>query len=116
MHRAENETQHQVAAAFIDWGIPTTESIQLAKEAAPELPIFASGGIRSGVDIAKAVALGAAMGGLAGPFLKAAVVSPEAVVEVIRRLLREVQISMFAAGAKDLDSLRKINLLEISPS
>jgi isopentenyl-diphosphate delta-isomerase len=116
MHRAETEIQRQVAGAFVDWGIPTTESIQLCKEAAPDLPIFASGGVRSGVDIAKAVALGAAMGGLAGPFLKAAVISPEAVVEVIQGLLREIQISMFAAGAKDLEALRKIDLLEIFPS
>ena len=116
MHRAESEIQRQIAAAFIDWGIPTTESIQLVKGSAPGLPIFASGGIRSGVDIAKSVALGAAMGGLASPFLKAAIVSPEAVVDVIQRLLREVQITMFAAGAKDLKSLSDINLLEISPS
>ena len=116
MHRAETEIQRQVAGAFIDWGIPTTESIQLCREAAPELPIFASGGIRGGVEIAKAIALGAVMGGMAGPFLKAAVVSPEAVVEVIQGLLREIQICMFAAGAKDLDALRKIELLEVSPS
>jgi isopentenyl-diphosphate delta-isomerase len=116
MHRAETENQRQVAGSFIDWGIPTTESIQLCREAAPDLPIIASGGIRSGVDIAKAIALGAAMGGLAGPFLKAAVISPEAVIEVIQRLMREIQISMFAAGAKDLEELQKINLLEVSPS
>ncbi len=116
MHRAESEIQRQVAAAFIDWGIPTTESIQLVKETAPGLPIFASGGVRSGVDIAKSVALGAIMGGLASPFLKAAAVSPEAVVDVIHRLLREVQITMFAAGAKDLESLSDIHLLDISPS
>jgi isopentenyl-diphosphate delta-isomerase len=68
------------------------------------------------VDIAKAIALGADLGGLAGPFLKAAVISSGAVVEVIQRLLREIQISMFAAGVKDLEELRKINLLEVSPS
>ena len=116
MHRAQNETQRQVAASFIDWGIPTAESLQLVKEAAPDIPVFASGGIRNGVDIAKSVALGATMAGLAGPFLKAAVDSPQAVLEVIQRLIREIQVTMFAAGASDLNKLSHIDLLEIYPS
>jgi len=116
MHRAQNETQRQVAAAFIDWGIPTAESLQLVKEAAPDIPVFASGGIRNGVDIAKSIALGATMAGLAGPFLKAAVDSPEAVLDIIQRLVREIQISMFAAGASDLNELSQVDLLEIYPS
>jgi isopentenyl-diphosphate delta-isomerase len=116
MHRAQTEAQRQVASSFIDWGIPTAESLQLVKEAAPDTPIFASGGIRNGVDIAKSIALGATMSGLAGPFLKAATVSPDAVVEVIQILIREIRICMFAVGAIDLDVLKKINLLEIYPS
>jgi len=116
MHRAQNETQRQAAAAFIDWGIPTAESLQLVKEAAPDIPVFASGGIRNGVDIAKSIALGATMAGLAGPFLKAAVESPQAVLDIIQRLIREIQISMFAAGASDLNELSHIDLLEIFPS
>ena len=116
MHRAHNEAQRQVAASFADWGIPTAESLQLVSEFAPNIPIFASGGIRNGVDIAKSVALGAAMAGLAGPFLRAAVDSPEAVLEIIQILVREIKICMFAAGAKDLDALKQIKLLEISPS
>jgi len=110
MHRAENELQRQVASAFIDWGIPTAESIQIVRQTAPELPIFASGGIRSGVDITKSIALGATMGGMAGPFLKAASQSSEAVSQVIQRVTREIQISMFAAGAGDLKSLGEILL------
>jgi isopentenyl-diphosphate Delta-isomerase len=112
MHRAKNELQRQVASAFIDWGIPTAESIQIVRQAAPELPILASGGIRSGVDIAKSIALGATMGGMAGPFLKAASKSSEAVSQVIQRVTREIQISMFAAGAGDLKSLGEIQLLK----
>ncbi|MEJ2411823.1 MAG: type 2 isopentenyl-diphosphate Delta-isomerase [Anaerolineales bacterium] len=112
MHRAENELQRQVASAFIDWGIPTAESIQIVRQAAPELPVLASGGIRSGVDIAKSIALGATMGGMAGPFLKAASQSSEAVSQVIQRVTREIRISMFAAGAGDLKSLGEIQLLK----
>jgi isopentenyl-diphosphate delta-isomerase len=116
MHRAQSETQRQIAASFVDWGIPTAESIQLVKEAAPDLPVFASGGIRNGVDIAKSIALGATMGGLASPFLRAAVDSPDAVLEIIQKIIREIQISMFAAGARDLKTLAQMELLEISPS
>ena len=112
MHRAESELGRQVAAAFVDWGIPTADSIQLVRQTVPGVPILASGGLRSGVDIAKAIALGACMGGMAGPFLKAAAKSPEAVVQEIQRITREIQISMFAAGAGDLTALGEIQLLE----
>jgi isopentenyl-diphosphate delta-isomerase len=112
MHRAENEHDKQIAGAFIEWGIPTAKSIQIVRQASAELPVFASGGIRSGVDIAKSIALGATMGGMASPFLKAAAVSAEAVLGVIHRVIREIQISMFAAGAADLSALSEIQLLE----
>lgn len=112
MHRAKTELGRQVASSFVNWGIPTAETIQIVCKAAPELPVFASGGIRTGVDIAKTIALGATLAGMAGPFLKAAAVSPEAVALVIERVRREIQISMFAAGVQDLKSLQEIQLLK----
>lgn len=112
MHRAETETQRQVASSFVDWGISTAESIQNVRETAPDMPIFASGGIRSGVDIAKSIALGATLGGLASPFLKAAAQSPDAVLQVIERITTEIRISMFASGAKDLKALGEIQLIK----
>jgi len=63
MHRAEDESRKRLAAAFLDWGIPTSEAILNVRRAAPTLPIFASGGLRSGLDIAKCIALGANLGG-----------------------------------------------------
>lgn len=110
MHRAQTETQAQLAAAFINWGIPTSEAVQIACQAAPGLPVFASGGLRSGLDIAKCIALGARLGGMAGPFLESAVQSVEKTLETIGRITREIQITMFAAGVKDLDQLRKTPL------
>jgi isopentenyl-diphosphate delta-isomerase len=107
MHRATNASQKRLAAAFINWGIPTTQSIINVKNAAPELIIFASGGIRSGVDIAKSIALGASLGGLAGPFLKAAARSLDETILTIAELRRELQICMFAAGAGSLQALQK---------
>ncbi len=107
MHRATNASQKRLAAAFINWGIPTTQSFINVKNAAPELIIFASGGIRSGVDIAKSIALGASLGGLAGPFLKAATHSLDETLLTIAELRREIQICMFAAGAGSLEALQK---------
>ena len=115
MHRAETDNQRKIASAFVDWGIPTSESIQIVHKAVPDLPIFASGGLRNGVDISKCLALGAVMGGIAGTFLKAAVNSPQAVIDEINRVKKEIQISMFAAGAGDLEALADTQLLKNKP-
>jgi isopentenyl-diphosphate delta-isomerase len=114
MHRATNESQARLAAAFMDWGIPTAESILQVRQAAPELLIFASGGLRSGVDIAKCLALGARLGGMASPFLKAAVQSLDATILTIQELSREIQICMFATGAKVLSELTPSRLTRYS--
>ena len=106
MHRAENESQAQLAAAFINWGIPTSESILRVRQAAPELLVFASGGLRTGVDIAKCLALGASLGGMASPFLKAASQSVEKTIQTIQEVRREIQICLFAAG---IGSLKQID-------
>jgi isopentenyl-diphosphate delta-isomerase len=113
MHRAQNGSQARLAAAFVDWGIPTAEAILNVQRAAPKVLIFASGGLRSGVDIAKCIALGARLGGMAGPFLKAAAQSLEATVQTIEELQREIQVCMFAAGAGDLEQLRHTELKRV---
>lgn len=110
MHRAENESQRRLAAAFIDWGIPTADSILQVRRAAPGIIVFASGGIRTGIDIAKGIALGATLGGMAGPFLKAAVQSLEVTIQTIQEVRREIQVCMFAAGAGNLDQLHRTPL------
>ncbi len=113
LFRAPDDLHKRVAAAFRDWGIPTSESIQMVKRAAPNLPIIASGGIRSGIDIAKAIALGASIGGMAGPFLKAAAVSVDAVAETLEETIRVLRIAMFATGAGDVASLKKTPLIKM---
>jgi len=109
--RAENDEDAQIAAAFCDWGISTMESIQFARHAAPRMKVIASGGLRSGVDLAKCIALGAEMCGIALPFLKAATVSPEAVEKVIGIYRKQFQIAMFAAGVSNLKELSKTKLI-----
>lgn len=112
MHRARTASQARLAAAFIDWGIPTSEAIRNVRAAAPQMLVFASGGLRSGLDIAKSIALGAELGGMAGPFLKAAVQSEEAVVETIQELAHEIQVCMFAAGIRDIAQLQRTTLIQ----
>jgi isopentenyl-diphosphate delta-isomerase len=102
MHRARDPRQAALAGAFLDWGIPTAEALLNVRQAAPEMKTIASGGLRSGVDIAKCLALGACLGGMAGPFLKAAVHSPEAVMEVIEDLERELRVVFFGTGSANL--------------
>ncbi|HUX76879.1 MAG TPA: type 2 isopentenyl-diphosphate Delta-isomerase [Anaerolineae bacterium] len=106
MHRATTEQQRQVAAAFADWGIPTAESLLLARRGAPALPVIASGGIRDGIQIAKAIALGATACGVAGPFLRAASQPTAAVTELIAVLVTQLRVAMFAAGAADVPALQ----------
>ena len=112
MHRAKTPSHARVAAAFINWGITTVEAIENVRRMAPELPIIASGGLRDGLDIAKCIALGATIGGMAGPFLKAADKSVDAVVETIHELAREIRIVLFATGCKDLAALRELPLIQ----
>lgn len=106
MHRASDESQRRLAAAFLDWGIPTSQAILNVRQAAPELRIFASGGLRNGVDIAKCLALGASLGGMAGPYLKAAVAGVDVTIQTIQEIRREIQVCMFGCGAGDLSALR----------
>ncbi len=77
----------------------------------PDLPVFASGGIRTGQDIAKCVALGADLVGLASPFLKKAVESVDAVIEEMDLLATEMRIAMFSSGASDIKALRRPGVL-----
>jgi isopentenyl-diphosphate delta-isomerase len=106
MHRTTDQKLARLAAAFIHWGIPTADSILQVKEIVPNSLVFASGGLRSGLDIAKCISLGAALGGMAGPFLKAAVQSVEKTIETIQEIQQEIQIIMFATGATQLKDLR----------
>lgn len=104
MHRARDENQARLASAFIDWGIPTSQAILNVRQAAPDMLIIASGGLRTGMDIAKCLALGAKLGGIAAPFLKAAVTSLDATIQTIETIRQEIQICMFAAGVANLQA------------
>src|SRR5215208_6546796 len=112
MHRAPDEFTRQLAATFVGWGIPAAESILNVRKAVPDMMIFASGGLKDGLDIAKCVALGAILGGMAGQFLKAAAVSTEQAVEMIKLTKRQIEVTMFATGNGRLEELKLGKLME----
>ena len=112
MHRSNDPFQARLAGAFIDWGIPTTQALINVQSAVPGMIIFASGGVRDGIDIAKSIALGASLGGMAGPFLKAANDSLEATIATIQLIQKQIQVAMFASGAADIANLKSTELVE----
>ncbi|MEL6929389.1 MAG: type 2 isopentenyl-diphosphate Delta-isomerase [Cyanobacteria bacterium J06600_6] len=105
--RAENNLQRRLGQTFADWGIPTAECITQIRQAYPELPLIASGGLRNGLEVAKAIALGADLGGLAFPFLQAASISEAAIDELIELLIAELKTVLFCTGNGDLSELRR---------
>jgi isopentenyl-diphosphate delta-isomerase len=111
MFRARTDVQRRVAEAFVDWGIPTADSIRYVRESAPGLPIFASGGLKSGVDGAKCIALGATLFGMARPFLRAATISAEAVADEIVVATGQLRAAMLCAGAATLSDLQQTEMI-----
>ncbi len=112
MHRAEAESTRALAATFVDWGIPTADSIQIVRQALPRMMVFASGGLKDGLDIAKCIALGATLGGMAGNFLRAAAVSAENAAQMMQLVKKQIQVTMFATACANLDALRSKGLVK----
>ncbi len=109
--RALNEKERRLGLTFADWGLPTAECIVDIRAVAPEIPLIASGGLRNGLDMAKAIALGADLTGLAWPFLQAAAESVEAVDTLVQLLIAEITTVLFCTGNANLDQLKHSNTL-----
>jgi isopentenyl-diphosphate delta-isomerase len=105
-HRIEDPVRARVAGAFAGWGLPTSEAVRLAREAVPEGTIIASGGVRSGIDVAVALALGADVVGVAGPMLRAASEGDARLDDTVTEIAETLRIAMFCAGARRPDDLR----------
>jgi len=110
-HRAPDEQWDRVIQAFAEWGIPTAESIRMVRQGAPGTTIIGSGGIRNGVDVAKVIALGADVAGMAAPFLEPATVGSAAVRAKLEQFIEELRIAMFCVGITDVKELRDTPLL-----
>ncbi len=106
MYRAVNKVDAEIAKTFGNWGIPTAESIRMVREVSKDIPIFASGGIRNGIDVAKSIALGATLVGFAGKFLRAAEYGPDALEKLCYQIEKELKICMFVTGSQDIHQLR----------
>ncbi len=105
----------ELGERFAGWGIPTPEAI-LQVAAIEGLTVIGSGGIRTGIDVAKAVALGATLAGLAQPFLAPARESAAAVEDRVGRIVRELRVAMLCSGAGDLGALSRIAIRkEVQP-
>jgi isopentenyl-diphosphate delta-isomerase len=104
-HRMADPVRARVAAAFAGWGIPTAAAVSAARAAAPDATIIASGGVRDGIDITKALALGADMAAAAGPLLRAAASGERVLAETVEVLIEEVRFAMFCTGAAGVTDL-----------
>jgi isopentenyl-diphosphate Delta-isomerase len=93
-----------------DWGIPTARAVVEVREALPTIPLVASGGIRTGMDAAKALALGADVVAVARPLLAGAIESSDAVIDWLQRFIDELRICLHGAGAANLRALRDIGV------
>lgn len=96
-----------------DWGIPTADAVLEVRRALPHIPLVASGGIRTGMDAAKAIVLGADVVAIARPLLAAAIESAESAVNWLQRFIDEFRICLHGCGARDIAALRGIPLTPV---
>lgn len=106
-----NELHEMGAKTFWDWGIPTPTSILDVGEATKwKLPIIATGGIRNGLDAAKAIALGANCAGIAHAFLEPGIKGKESTVFKADLMIKELRAAMFLVGAKNVTELQDVGV------
>jgi isopentenyl-diphosphate delta-isomerase len=98
--------QEYLGKALWNWGIPTASSLYEVRKAS-QLPIIASGGLRSGQDVAKCIAMGANVAGIAKPFLEKAVEGEKPLEEYVNKIIQEFKVIMFLAGTKNVEELSK---------
>ncbi|MBD2075861.1 type 2 isopentenyl-diphosphate Delta-isomerase [Phormidium sp. FACHB-592] len=110
--RATDARQRRLGRTFADWGLPTAECVTAVRAIAPQIPLIASGGLRDGLEAAKAIALGADLAGMAFPFLQAANDSEAALYELVEILVAELTTAMFCTGCKRLEDLRSPGVLQ----
>jgi isopentenyl-diphosphate delta-isomerase len=105
--RRERAEEVELALAFSEWGIPTAEAIREVRQVCPELALVASGGLRNGLDAAKAIALGADLAGFGGPLLAAATESEVALRATLEGFAWQLRVAMFCSGAPTIKVLRR---------
>src|SRR3989441_1335753 len=104
-----DERTMNIGLLYRDWGIATP--IAVVEAGVARLPLISTGGVRSGLDIARALALGATLVGMGFPFLKAASESYEAVCELLESVVAEMKVAMQLSGAANIGQLREVDVV-----
>jgi len=112
--RAENALQRKLGETFANWGLPTADCIVSIRNLNQNIPLIASGGLRNGLEVAKAIALGADLAGIAYPFLQAASESTEALHELVQLLTAELTTVLFCTGNSTISDLQQGNLISVT--
>jgi len=108
--KAKNKFRERLGMSFWDWGIPTVASIVEVHQST-RLKIIASGGVRNGIDVAKSIALGADVAGLAMPLLKPALQGTKNVRETLQVLISEFKTAMFLTGCEEIEGLKRSHVV-----
>ncbi len=114
---AERQTDkliRKVAHSFAGWGIPTVYSLIDARREAGNIPVFASGGLRTGIDIAKAIRLGASLCGVAAPALGPADRDTETAMNHLKSLIEELRVTAFCTGSGSMKALAKAPIRRVN--
>ncbi|MBK8010845.1 MAG: type 2 isopentenyl-diphosphate Delta-isomerase [Deltaproteobacteria bacterium] len=105
---ASSKSHQSLGSIFAAWGLTTPESILAVRNVSKKIPLIASGGVRSGLDVAKAVALGATLASIGAPVMRAAAEGgTDAVTDLLETTKKALKVAMFGVGAVSLTSFRK---------
>ncbi len=104
-----DERTHNIGQLYRDWGIATP--IAVVEAGVAGLPLISTGGVRNGLDMARALALGATLVGMGFPFLKAASQSYDAVCELLETLIAELKVAMQLSGASSVEAMRQVDVV-----
>ncbi len=111
--RSKDPLKKAAAEAFNNWGIPTKDCIVSVRDTLPDVPIVSSGGMKTGVDAAKALTIGADVVGFARKLLQAATESDEAVIQTMDQIELELKMTMLGVGAKTITDLKNTKRVTI---
>lgn len=112
-HRAketQDKSRQRLGEVFWDWGIPTAVSVVEVAQSVDQT-VIASGGVRTGVDVAKAIALGADLSSLTSPILRPATKDSKEVKKALQLIIEELRNTMFLVGADSIQKLKETHIL-----
>src|SRR5207302_4185494 len=104
-----DERNRNMGLLYRDWGIATPVSVVEARVA--ELPLISTGGVRNGLDMARALALGATLVGMGFPFLKAASESYEKICELLETVVAELKVAMQLSGSGSIAGMQRTDIV-----